>query len=319
MGRWCPTFGGWCAGSCCAPRVLDGCFVSLFLDSNPAWLLGPTANRFARIVRVRFDSSAVRWGSRSCLLGLPPPLLWRAGHGLLSFPCLDRVRVVVAPRGRMLPLGVFGYLPFIYGLAAAGVAACGSGTRDPLVWGWCGFRAWRCRGVGDDGMPRDCACWVRLRGFLVFACGVVRRGLRTCACLCAPCLCACCRAPCFGWGVLLRSSQCVRAAVCLSVAACGGARCWFVAVYFGCRLLHGVRFVSAPALPVTWFMLIGAGVHLTATVAVAYCLPRNGRFQRFALFTGMPVVFVSVSHRHKGRWGESGARGRWRLAARRTT
>ena len=93
---------------------------------------GPTANRFARIVRVRFDSSAVRWGSRSCLLGLPPPLLWRAGRGLLSFPCLDRVRVVVAPRGRMLPLGVFGYLPFIYGLAAAGVAACGSGTRDPL-------------------------------------------------------------------------------------------------------------------------------------------------------------------------------------------
>lgn len=30
VGRWCPTFGGWCAGSCCAPRVLDGCFVSPF-------------------------------------------------------------------------------------------------------------------------------------------------------------------------------------------------------------------------------------------------------------------------------------------------
>lgn len=117
---------------------------------------GPTANRFARIVRVRFDSSAVRWGSRSCLLGLPPPLLWRAGRWLLSFPCLDRVRVVVAPRGRMFPLGVFGYLPFIYGLAAAGAVACGSGTRDPLVWGWCGFRACRRWGVGDDGIPRDC-------------------------------------------------------------------------------------------------------------------------------------------------------------------
>ena len=37
-----------------------GCFVSLFLDSNPAWLLGPTANRFAHIVWVGFDSSAVR-------------------------------------------------------------------------------------------------------------------------------------------------------------------------------------------------------------------------------------------------------------------
>lgn len=40
--------------------------------------------------------------------------------------------MVVAPRGRMLPLGVSGYFPFIYGLAAAGVAACGSGTRDSL-------------------------------------------------------------------------------------------------------------------------------------------------------------------------------------------
>lgn len=60
VGRWCPTFGGWCAGSCCALRVLDGCFVSLFLDSNPARSLGPTANRFAHIVWVGFDSSAVR-------------------------------------------------------------------------------------------------------------------------------------------------------------------------------------------------------------------------------------------------------------------
>ena len=65
-------------------------------------------------------------------VGASPPLLWRVGRGLLSFPCLDRVRVVVAPRGRMLPLGVFGYLPFIYGLAAAGAVACGSGTRGPL-------------------------------------------------------------------------------------------------------------------------------------------------------------------------------------------
>lgn len=28
--------------------------------------------------------------------------------------------------------------------------------RAVPCWGWCGFRAWRCRGVGDDGMPRDC-------------------------------------------------------------------------------------------------------------------------------------------------------------------
>ena len=90
-------------------------------------------------------------------------------------------------------------------------------------------------------------------------------------------------------------------------------------VCFVCRLLCGVRFVSAPAPTVTWFMQVCAGVHLTATVVVVYCLPCNGRFQRFALFTGMPVVFVSVSYRHKGWWGESGVRGRWRLVARRTT
>lgn len=77
------------------------CFVSPVLDSNPAWLLGPTANRFAHIVWVGFDSSAVRRGPRSCLLGLPPPLLWLAVRGLPSYVCLGRVRVVVAPRGRM--------------------------------------------------------------------------------------------------------------------------------------------------------------------------------------------------------------------------
>ena len=71
-------------------------------------------------------------------VGASPAFALAGGEcGLLSFPCLDRVRVVVAPRGRALPLGVFGYFPFIYGLAAAGVAACGSGTRDSpfgVVW-----------------------------------------------------------------------------------------------------------------------------------------------------------------------------------------
>ena len=110
-----------------------------------------------------------------------------------------------------------------------------------------------------------------------------------------------------------------RAAVCLSVAACSVACCWFVAVCVVCRLLHVVRFVSVPASGVTWFMSVCVGMRLTATVIVVYRLLCNGRFQWLALSTGMPVVFVSVSHRHKGWWGESGARGWWRLAARRTT
>ena len=81
----------------------------------------------------------------------------------------------------------------------------------------------------------------------------------------------------------------------------------------------GVRFVSAPAPTVTWFMSVCVGVRLTATVIVAYSLLCNGRFQRLSLSTSVLVVFVSVSYRHKGRWGESGVRGRWRLVARRTT
>ena len=224
------------------------CFVSPVLDSNPAWLLGPTANRFAHIVWVGFDSSAVRRGPRSCLLGLPPPLLWLAVRGLPSYICLGRVRVVVAPRGRMPPLGVFGYFPFIYGWAAAGVAACGSGMRDPLVWGWCGFRAWWCWGVGDDGMPRDCACWVRLRGFLacslrvaVFSWCRVRFRVGACggvaALVCASftgadsrCVSVAYPACLVLWrGVLLCASRC-RSVVCLPFVCGGSALCLFVAV-----------------------------------------------------------------------------------------
>lgn len=139
-------------------------------------------------------------------------------------------------------------------------------------------------------------------------------GLRTCACLCALvcarlALCVACVGACC----------CASMRHCLSAVSCPVACCLFVAVCFVCRLLHGVRFVSAPASGVTWFMSVCVGVRLTATVIVVYSLLCNGRFQRFALFTGMPVVFVSVSYRHKGRWGESGVRGRWWLVARRTT
>lgn len=206
-------------------------------------------------------------------------------------------------------------------------------ARSP-VWGWCGFRACRRWGVGDDGIPRNCTrcgcscgvslyssarcCSLGLRVCLSVRAWLCEWRVVVCAC-CAPCLCACCRAPCFGRGVLLRSSQCVRATVCLSLAACCVARCWFVAVCVVWLLLYGVRFVSALALPVMRFMPVCASVRLTATVIVAYSLLCNGRFQRFALFTGMPVVFVSVSYCHKGWWGESGVRGRWRLVARRTT
>ena len=83
-------------------------------------------------------------------------------------------------------------------------------------------------------------------------------------------------------GVLLRASRCARLAVCLSAVSCSVACCWFVAVCFVCRLLCGVRFVSAPAPTVTWFMLVGVGVRLAATLVVVYCLLCKGCFWQFA-------------------------------------
>ena len=82
-------------GFCCALRVLDGCFVSPLLDSNPAWLLGPTANRFAHVIvgEVRFLCCPL--GFTLLSVGASPPLLWRAGRGLLSFPCLGHVRAAL--------------------------------------------------------------------------------------------------------------------------------------------------------------------------------------------------------------------------------
>ena len=135
-------------------------------------------------------------------------------------------------------------------------------------------------------------------------------------CGCGVSLCSSAR--CCSMGLRSRRSVSARLFVCLMRPAPSRVACLLRFVLF-VGYCVGVRFVSAPASGVTWFMSVCVGVRLTATVIVAYSLLCNGRFQRFALPTGMPVAFVSVSYRHKGRWGESGVRGRWRLVARRTT
>lgn len=98
--------------------------------------------------------------------------------------------------------------------------------RAVPCWGWCGFRAWRCRGVGDDGMPRDCTrCGCSCGVSLYSSARCCSLGLRVClsmrAWLCEwrVVVCACC-AICFWWGVLLRSSRFARSAVCLSAVSC---------------------------------------------------------------------------------------------------
>lgn len=179
-------------------------------------------------------------------MGLPPPLLWRAGRGLLSFPCLGyvwaalRVVWVGAPR-----VGAFGWFPFTCGWAVISVLRAARERAPPGVWlpGVVALVAYAVSG-NPVTVSVGRGCGVSLCSSAVLfawaACVLVcaRLALRAVACACcAPCLCVCCRAPCFGWGVLLRSSRCARSAVCLSVAACGGARCWFVTVCVACRLL----------------------------------------------------------------------------------
>ena len=56
--------------------------------------------------------------------------------------------------------------------------------RAAPCWGRCGFHAWWRRGVGDDGMPRDCARFECGRGVSLCSRGAVRWGC-VCACLCA--------------------------------------------------------------------------------------------------------------------------------------
>ena len=145
-------------------------------------------------------------------------------------------------------------------------------ARSP-VWGWCGFRACRRWGVGDDGMPRDCACWVRLRGFLVFVWRVCFRAFRMSgAVVDAPLR-----------GVFLRVLLArLLGDYCLSAVSCPVACCLFVTVCVACRLLCGVRFVSAPAPTVAWFTPVCVGVRLTATLVVVYCLLCKGCFWQFA-------------------------------------
>ena len=80
--------------------------------------------------------------------------------------------------------------------------------------------------------------------------------------------------PC-AWRVAARVAARLLGDYYLSDAPCPVACCWFVAVSFVCRLLNVVRFVSAPASGVTWFMSVCVGVRLTATVIVAYYLLCN--------------------------------------------
>ena len=213
--------GGWCAGSCCALRVLDGCFVSLFLDSNPAR---------CRARLLIGSLTLCGWGSIPLLsAGVHAPVCWGfpafalaggawASLFFLSGPCSRGCRAAWADA----PSGGVRVSPVYLRSGRCRCCRVRVGNARSPVWGWCGFRAWRRWGVGDDGIPRDCTrCGCSCGVSLYSSARCCSLGLRVClsvrAWLCEwrVVVCACC-AICFWWGVLLRSSQCARLAVCLS-------------------------------------------------------------------------------------------------------
>ena len=140
----------------------------------------------------------------------PPSVDQKMRVGLLTFICLGRVRVVVAPRGRMLPLGGVRVFPVYLRSGRCRCCCVRVGNARSPFWVWRGFRAWWRRGVGDDGMPRDCArCEC---GHGVSLCLRVVLFAGGCA-------------PCFWRGVLLRLSRCARFG------------CLFVGCVLLCRVL----------------------------------------------------------------------------------
>ena len=107
--------GGWCAGFVArlGSLFLFAVFVSPLLDSNPAWLLGPTANRFAHVIvgGVRFLCCPLR------LMLLPVggfPAFALAGGACASLFSLSRPCSGGSPRrlGGRAPCGRVRVVPF---------------------------------------------------------------------------------------------------------------------------------------------------------------------------------------------------------------
>lgn len=213
--------GGWCAGFVArlGSLFLFAVFVSPLLDSNPAWLLGPTANRFAHVIvgEVRFLCCPL--GSMLLPVGASPPLLWRVVSVGFSLFLVWTVFAWLSRRVGGRPLwGCSGISRLSTVWPPPVLLRAGRERAIPRL-GLCGFRAWWCWGVGDDGKPRDCTRFGCGHGGFLVSGGVFYRV--RCRCVCS--------------------------AVCLSAVSCSVACCWFVAVCVVCLLLCGVRFVSVPA------------------------------------------------------------------------
>lgn len=131
---------------------------------------------------VRFDSSAVRWGSRSCLLGLPCLCSGGRGVGFSLFLVSAMFGRLSASSGWARPCwGVFGWFPFTYGWAVISALRAAREHTPCGVWllrvvalvayavsgcpvtaalascGWCGGR-----GVSLYSSARCCSLGLRV-------------------------------------------------------------------------------------------------------------------------------------------------------------
>ena len=249
MGRWCPTCGGWCAGSCCA-----SCVRFVFAVLFPLFW---TVIQHGCWVRLLIGSLTLcGWGSIPLLsAGVHAPACWGfprlcSGWRCVGFPLISVSAVFAWLSRRVGGCPLWGVRVFPVYLRLGRCRCCCvrvGNARSPclgMVW----FPCVVVLGVGDDGMPRDCACWVRLRGFLACSLRVAvfswcRVRFRVVACggvaalVCASftgadsrCVSVAYPACLVLWrGVLLCASRC-RSVVCLPFVCGGSALCLFVAV-----------------------------------------------------------------------------------------
>ena len=229
---------------------------------------GPTANRFAHVIVGEVRVLCCPLGFTLLSVGASPAFALAGGAWAslfsLSGPCSRGCRAAWAD----VPSGGVRVSPVYLRSGRCWCCRVRVGNARSPVWGWCGFRACRRWGVGDDGIPRDCTrCGCSCGVSLYSSARCCSLGLRVClsvrAWLCEwrVVVCACC-AICF-WGVFYYVRR--------------GVPAWL----FVCRLCPALSHVAG-LLRFVLFVGYCAGVHLTATVVVVYCLPCNGRFWQFA-------------------------------------
>lgn len=117
---------------------------------------GPTANRFAHVIVGEVRVLCCPLGFTLLSVGASPAFALAGGAWAslfsLSGPCSRGCRAAWAD----VPSGGVRVSPVYLRSGRCWCCRVRVGNARSPVWGWCGFRACRRWGVGDDGIPRDC-------------------------------------------------------------------------------------------------------------------------------------------------------------------